>query len=147
MNNIELRKQWNNIKGRYKKTHTPQCKRCGYFSPWGNGGMDTHHIKALIDGGDNDEKNIVTLCHLCHYEWHQYWEDKKSFNEFLQDVPFHVIGAVMGAHDKFGELGCSLDDVQNGWAYIQDCIRTKQPFKDAECSEYVKKHSKDWVDW
>ena len=109
--------------------------------------MDIHHIKALIDGGENEETNLVVLCHFCHHEWHYYYEGNIDFNEFLNDVPYHVIGALMGIHDKMGDLGCTLDDVAKGWAYIQDAIRTKQPFKNEQCSEYTRKHCKDWVDW
>ena len=76
----ELRKAWEKQKRGYKKTHVPQCKRCGFFAPWElKQWMEIHHIKPLIDGGDNSESNLVVLCHFCHYEWHHFAEGNIDF--------------------------------------------------------------------
>lgn len=32
--------------------------------------LQTHHIQAQADGGSDDIGNLVTLCSLCHQEWH-----------------------------------------------------------------------------
>lgn len=29
-------------------------------------GTEVHHIKALNDGGTNDDDNLMSLCHECH---------------------------------------------------------------------------------
>lgn len=148
MDHAQKRKEFNAQKSKYKKTHTPQCKRCGFFSPWESGQhMQIHHIKALVDGGENEETNLVVLCQLCHLEWHNFAEGHMDFMQFLNSVPYCVIGALMGYNKKFGDLGCGLDDVNKGWPYIKDCIMTRQPFKDEYCANYTKTHCKYWIDW
>ena len=144
-----MRKVFNSrVKAMYKKTHVPQCKRCCFFAPWNSGkGMSIHHITPLQDGGDNSESNLVTVCSFCHYEWHSYWEGKTDFQEFCNQVPLHVIGAVMNAHDGFGNLDCTVEDIKAGWVYAKEQIMVTQPYKDDQCTEYTEKHWMNWVDW
>jgi hypothetical protein len=144
MDHLELRKAWNNQKSKYKKTHTPQCRRCGYFSPWVVGcGLDLHHITALVDGGNNDDSNIVVLCHTCHDEWHRQYEPQgMAFDKFIQTPPLFVLRLVYEKRIPF-----DIDDLRKRYGNIKDYLTLHEPYKNVECSEYVKKHSKDWIDW
>ena len=144
MDHHNLRKEWNNQKRQYQKTHTPQCKRCGYFSPWGVGnGLDIHHIKALVDGGDNQESNIVVLCHTCHDEWHRQYEPQgTTFESFLQKPPLFVLSKAIEKKIPF-----PIEDIITKWGNIQDYLMTHEPYKNTSCTEYVKIHSSEWVDW
>jgi hypothetical protein len=152
MDTEQLRKEFNSkVKPAFKKTHTPQCKRCGFFAPWDSGAcMQIHHILPLIDGGNNAEENLVVLCPVCHSEWHNIHMEHGEFSQFLQSVPLHIVGALLGMNDCLDGCGLkdiTLADVAKNWGVWQDAIRTRQPYKNEQCKEYVKKHCKDWVDW
>lgn len=147
----ETRKEWERQKNRFKKTHTPQCKRCGYFAPWESGcGLAIHHITSIVDGGGNESDNLIVLCERCHSEWHNIHVEHGEFSEFMQSVPLHIVGALLGMNDFLD--GCdfqdiTLADLAKYWVVWQDEIRTRQPYKNERCKEYVKQHCKDWVDW
>ena len=55
------------------------CARCGTMSKSNH----IHHIKELIDGGENDVKNMIPLCGDCHLEWDLCADVGMSFGEFL----------------------------------------------------------------
>ena len=144
MDHLELRKIWNCQKHRYQKTHTPQCRRCGYFSPWMPGcGLEIHHIKALVDGGNNDEMNLIVLCRTCHDEWHRQYEPQGiEFERFMQTPPLYVMGLIMN-----NEVPFTMDDVFHHWGNIKDYLTLHQPSKNQDCIEYVKNNSEKWIDW
>lgn len=144
MDHLQKRKEWEKLKHKYKKTHTPQCKRCGFFSPWRSGcGLDIHHIKALVDGGTNEETNLVVLCHICHSSWHlQYEPNGISFDKFMQTPPLCLLRAVYE-----NEIPFDICDLKNNYGNVQDYLTLHEPYKNEECIDYVKKHSLDWVDW
>ena len=39
--------------------------------------LEVHHIIFRKDGGSDDEKNLITLCHTCHYNLHHNLIDEK----------------------------------------------------------------------
>lgn len=41
------------------------CRKCGRREY-----LDVHHIAARADGGSDDPENLITLCRVCHMEWH-----------------------------------------------------------------------------
>ncbi len=55
------------------------CARCGKCSK----SVHLHHIKELIDGGSNDNKNLIPLCENCHIEWDDGADVGMEFGEFL----------------------------------------------------------------
>ena len=154
-NMTETRKEWERQKHRFKKTHTPQCKRCGYFAPWESGcGLAIHHITSIVDGGGNESDNLIVLCEQCHSEWHRMYEGKIPFERFMQKPPLYLLGIVEDFiygktqdHYTLGEQIYSVDDLIHNWANIRDELVVKQPYKNERCKEYVKQHCKDWVDW
>lgn len=55
------------------------CARCGKFSK----SAHLHHIKELIDGGSNNNENLIPLCENCHIEWDAGADVGMEFGEFL----------------------------------------------------------------
>ena len=53
------RDQITRLKVLERDNYTCQC--CGFF------GKETHHKKLLINGGEDEEENMETLCSKCHY--------------------------------------------------------------------------------
>lgn len=42
-----------------------KCQKCGFISLSGQE-LETHHIKPRIEGGEDKEDNLITLCSICH---------------------------------------------------------------------------------
>lgn len=42
-----------------------QCQNCGRRE-----GLEIHHVIPTVKGGENDEKNLIVLCDVCHSELH-----------------------------------------------------------------------------
>lgn len=59
------------------------CARCGRFSK----SVNLHHITELIDGGSNDNRNLIPLCEDCHIEWDTCADVGMVFGEFLVSLP------------------------------------------------------------
>jgi hypothetical protein len=55
------------------------CARCGRFSK----SVNLHHITELIDGGSNDNRNLIPLCEDCHIEWDTCADLGMELGEFL----------------------------------------------------------------
>lgn len=68
----EKRKAFQEVKKLYRESHDPVCAKCGRYIPWGKDGIDVHHIRALFDGGNNENDNLVPLCKQCHHDLH-FW--------------------------------------------------------------------------
>jgi 5-methylcytosine-specific restriction endonuclease McrA len=47
--------------------HIKQCAFCG-----NKNSLEEHHMIPLMFGGDNDERNLIFLCHECHAQVTQY---------------------------------------------------------------------------
>src|SRR5690606_32201045 len=51
-----------------------RCRRCDWkhdeFNRSDPRHLELHHIKKHALGGENTEPNLITLCTVCHDEWH-----------------------------------------------------------------------------
>lgn len=65
-----------------------KCRKCG-----ANHGLHCHHIKAVMDGGGDELDNLITLCSVCHTEWHSLEMSVNSpetfFEEWLELPPLN----------------------------------------------------------
>ena len=145
---MDLREEFNScIKRRYKNSHTPQCAKCQIFVPWGQGCMEIHHIKPLVYGGTNDYDNLITLCTLCHSEWHTYYDEgRMDFRLWLQKPPLWAYAAMAKIDDKTTRFTAFMV-LEDYWWMIQDHNLTASPYDTEEKREYVKAHSSEWIDW
>lgn len=110
---IDSREAFNSkIKPMFRKTHDPICAKCGRYRSWGKG-MHIHHIKALVDGGTNEEKNLVVLCDICHSEYHITDPD---FDKWVRTPPGALVELAM---EKDTDLACYLI---KKWEEIKDWI-------------------------
>lgn len=62
------------------------CARCGARSK----STHIHHITPLIEGGNDDYKNLIPLCSDCHLEWDTYSDAGVGFGEFLTTIPNYM---------------------------------------------------------
>lgn len=146
-NEMSLRQKFNStVRLRYQETHVPQCRKCMRFHPWGNSIMHVHHILPLVDGGDNEEGNLITLCNVCHNEWHEQQEYKVDFETWLQKVPGWVYAAIgVSGNQELKKL--SFADIENEWWRLREDRMLKGPYKTEEYRRYTKEHCINWVDW
>ena len=42
-----------------------RCQLCG-----GMKGLQVHHLQLRSHAGDDDERNLITLCYTCHHDFH-----------------------------------------------------------------------------
>jgi 5-methylcytosine-specific restriction endonuclease McrA len=54
-----------NIRKRLFALRGKKCERCGY-----GGYLEIHHIKEVINGGLDNEENLIILCQVCHDKAH-----------------------------------------------------------------------------
>lgn len=47
-----------------------RCRKCHATR-----GLEAHHIVARADGGADELANLITLCSICHDDWHYIGED------------------------------------------------------------------------
>jgi len=57
---------WMPLAHRIRVQDTMHCNACGCA----NKALHVHHIVPLSEGGTNDPRNLVTLCHDCHLAQH-----------------------------------------------------------------------------
>lgn len=71
------------------------CQKCGL-----QGDIAVHHKETVFDGGTNAPDNLISLCSVCHREWHLFFEgsDYIDFDDWLKVPPTRllVLGWVMG---------------------------------------------------
>lgn len=82
MNAKERRSEFTKIKNTLLKDHSIReliCARCGKM----NISNHLHHIKPIIEGGDDSPYNLIPLCHTCHEEWDYYEPNGIKFGSFL----------------------------------------------------------------
>lgn len=62
------------IRGAVLRRDKYRCRRCGWSHSDYNRSdprhLELHHIKKHASGGENTEENLITLCTVCHDEWH-----------------------------------------------------------------------------
>lgn len=141
-----MREKFNStIRPHYQETHTPQCRKCMRFYPWGGKAMHVHHIVPIMDGGTNDESNLITLCADCHNEWHQYCEGVFEFEEWLRMVPSWIILAVYLNPDK--SKRALFHNIEETWPYAREMMMVSEPRKSAAFRAYTDHNCDNWVDW
>jgi hypothetical protein len=52
-----------------------KCRKCGWtHDEWNRSDprhLELHHVKPHVDGGENTEENLLTLCTICHDDIHR----------------------------------------------------------------------------
>lgn len=82
MLNKERRNRFTKIRKTLLKEHHMKeliCARCGKMSK----STHLHHIKPIIEDGDDSPYNLIPLCHTCHGEWDYYEPNGVKFGSFL----------------------------------------------------------------
>lgn len=144
---MTLREVFNStVRPHYQKTHVPQCKKCMRFHPWGDKTMHVHHIVPIMDGGTNEESNLITLCWECHAEWHEHCEGTVEFGEWLHKAPGYAYAAVglLSPPEQKGESLAAIDKV---WVYVKEKLMVTEPYQTEAYRKYTATHCHSWVDW
>lgn len=146
--NVDLRSEFDSrVKPKFQKTHTPQCKKCKRFYPWGNGMIVIHHIVALCDGGNNDLDNLVVLCDDCHHEWHEEFDNGEiDFDNWIQQPPLWAYSKIGKVQDEEKRLSM-IENIIKSWTFIADQIMVTSPYRTENYKNYVNEHSSEWLDW
>jgi 5-methylcytosine-specific restriction endonuclease McrA len=58
---------WANMVAECVRRHNKTCARCGETK----GRLNCHHIVPFIDGGSNEQANLILLCTPCHSQAHR----------------------------------------------------------------------------
>lgn len=144
---MTLRQRFNStVRLQYQETHTPQCRKCMRFHPWGNSIMQIHHVIPLVDGGDNGDNNLITLCVDCHKEWHEHQENKADFKTWLQTAPGWVYSSI-GVFGNKDQKKLRIDDIESVWVCVREFRMLEEPYKTDEYKQYTIEHCANWVDW
>jgi len=56
------------------------CQKCGFKGR--SDDLEAHHKKMKIDGGKDDDSNLITLCTICHY---YSPDEEKEFVVYLEE--------------------------------------------------------------
>jgi hypothetical protein len=52
-----------------------KCRNCGWSHEDWNASdprhLELHHVRPHVEGGENIEENLITLCHVCHDQVHR----------------------------------------------------------------------------
>lgn len=76
-----------------------RCERCGICEA---DGLDTervrnqpflpiHHVVRVVDGGTDDDENLVVLCNPCHREWHGLAWRYLTHDEWMKIPPYREL--------------------------------------------------------
>lgn len=66
-----------------------RCRRCNWthndFNRSDPRHLELHHVKKHSTGGENTEANLITLCTVCHDEWHskEAGDGEAGFGEWI----------------------------------------------------------------
>lgn len=72
-----------------------QCRRCGWnYDEWNRSDprhLELHHIEHHAAGGANSEANLISLCTVCHDNWHSRHTTGKrgEFEQWLSPKDMH----------------------------------------------------------
>ncbi len=73
-----------------------QCQRCGWQHSMNNRSdprhLELHHIEHHVDGGSNTQENLITLCTVCHDDWHSRDLPSEQYYPWLTQGK-HSLGA------------------------------------------------------
>ena len=89
--------EYRKIRERILQRDEFQCKRCKKYCKRTE--LVVHHIKRRFDGGDDNPKNLITLCTRCHITIH------RRYNPHRRDM---VVNQKEVLAEIFEALGDSL---------------------------------------
>jgi hypothetical protein len=75
-----------------------------------------HHIVALADGGPDTPENCVTLCGVCHAEWHAIEGTRRPFEDFLETVPTVIMQEMMALSEREEFSDLTAKEMNESWA-------------------------------
>jgi len=58
-------KKWSQVRSEILKRDGYKCQKCGSTK-----NLQVHHIVRVVDGGESDPDNLITLCEKCHRKEH-----------------------------------------------------------------------------
>lgn len=94
--------------------------------------LTVHHVKHKRNGGEDKERNLVTICKTCHKRFNNCKDVLKFGNG--KNLPAHIRGMTFRLHRKPKKLD---------WKKLK--FEMKQVRKTAKHSDYcVKLTTKDW---
>ena len=63
------------------------------------------HIRE--GGHPTDPSNLLTLCHMCHAEWHIFWEHHSDWSAYIAATPYcKIISSVSTREVQPAQPGC-----------------------------------------
>ena len=65
--NSRKRQGFNSISKKVISSRGSRCEKCG-----SDQNLEAHHLTRLMDGGTNEENNLIVLCHVCHRKEHEH---------------------------------------------------------------------------
>ena len=77
-------------KREYREAH-PVCEACGLSKS-----DETHHIVTVKTGGATEDWNLLALCAICHYSYHN-----RGWLTFCDIFP-HLAGKITAARIRMG---------------------------------------------
>jgi len=103
-----------------------ECLRCGMtqeehtrlfeHNPHGQS-LEKHHIVPIREGGHpTDPSNLLTLCHMCHGEWHQFWEHVSTWEAYMASTPYCTVIPSVGMR-KEAQAAQRAQPAQRGCCY------------------------------
>lgn len=73
------------------------CRKCGRRES-----LNIHHIQAVMDGGSDEDDNLITLCVPCHREWELAEMCMEiSFDVWLSQPPYSALLSVFLCEDRW----------------------------------------------
>lgn len=91
-----------------------KCQKCSYEENQVT--LNVHHIIARQDGGKDDENNLITLCKICHDEWHMCEMHLNiSFEDWLLRPPYRILTTIFSDRISKDEetMRVSLHDIRS----------------------------------
>ena len=102
-----------------------------------------HHKIAVVDGGTDEQSNLILLCGDCHREWHRV-EGAVSFDRWLDTPsPLFLIGAFLNL-DECGEM--TLIQLQAHW-HIHVAERRAEVRRESQGSQMGSQAAVDGVNY
>ena len=76
-----------------QEEHTKIMRRAVQYASQGDEprstALEKHHIVAIKDGGPpSDPSNLITLCYMCHSEWHVFFERYADWPAYMAATPY-----------------------------------------------------------
>ena len=116
----------------WRKVKAKMCQACKMERA-----TDVHHIIARVDGGSDNEINLIDLCHLCHKYAPNGHEDIENYVNFGGFEGTIVNNAILFTFQALSEGPFKVDE---GETHFYDRIgRTKGLYKMLEAAKKLYK--------